>query len=115
MGIVFQFPDLRFVPTLLDETQKVMDAQRARGTVFGEGSLFQQMKKTGPYSSSLVCEFIKSSRGTSQCHGSPGYQSGKMRSTFRQLKWKNQDTICLLLMVVLTIGLVLLRAPGGLH
>jgi energy-coupling factor transport system permease protein len=44
-----------------------------------------------------------------------GYQSGKMRSTFRQLKWKNQDTICLLLMVVLTIGLAILRAPGGLH
>jgi energy-coupling factor transport system permease protein len=44
-----------------------------------------------------------------------GYQSGKTRSTFRQLKWKNQDTICLLLMMVLTIGLVLLRAPGGLH
>jgi energy-coupling factor transport system permease protein len=33
---------LRFVPTLLDETQKVMDAQRARGTVFGEGLYFNK-------------------------------------------------------------------------
>lgn len=35
---------LRFIPNLLDETQKVMDAQKARGTEFGQGSLFQQMK-----------------------------------------------------------------------
>lgn len=36
---------LRFIPIILDETQKVMDAQRARGTTFGEGSLPQQIKK----------------------------------------------------------------------
>lgn len=37
---------LRFVPTLMDETTKIMDAQRARGVDFGEGNLFQQMKQS---------------------------------------------------------------------
>src|SRR5690606_36273081 len=49
---------LRFVPTLLEETQKVMDAQRSRGTVFGKGSIVIQMKTLVPifiplFSSSL--------------------------------------------------------------
>src|SRR5699024_10550199 len=39
---------LRFVPTLMDETEKIMNAQRARGTDFGEGSLIQQMKAIVP-------------------------------------------------------------------
>ena len=33
---------LRFVPTLMDETEKIMNAQRARGVDFGEGNLFQK-------------------------------------------------------------------------
>ena len=35
---------LRFVPTLMDETEKIMNAQRARGVDFGEGNLLQKMK-----------------------------------------------------------------------
>ena len=35
---------LRFVPTLMDETEKIMNAQRARGVDFGEGGLLQKMK-----------------------------------------------------------------------
>ncbi len=106
---------LRFVPTLLDETQKVMDAQRARGTVFGEGSLVQQMKKLVPILLPLFVSSLNRAEELANIMEVRGYQSGKMRSTFRQLKWKNQDTICLLLMVGLTIGLAILRAPGGLH
>ena len=39
---------LRFVPTLMDEAQKIMNAQRARGVDFGEGNLFEQMKAIIP-------------------------------------------------------------------
>ena len=106
---------LRFVPTLLDETQKVMDAQRARGTAFGEGSLFQQMKKLVPILLPLFVSSLNRAEELANVMEVRGYQSGKARSSFRQLRWENKDTICLLLMVVLTIGLVLLRAPGGLH
>ncbi len=106
---------LRFVPTLLDETQKVMDAQRARGTAFGEGSLFQQMKKLVPILLPLFVSSLNRAEELANVMEVRGYQSGKARSSFRQLRWENKDTICLLLMVALTIGLVLLRAPGGLH
>ena len=36
---------LRFVPTLMQETEKIMNAQKARGVSFDEGNLFERMKK----------------------------------------------------------------------
>jgi len=42
-----------------------------------------------------------------------GYQSGEKRSTFRKLRWQRQDTLCLLTMLLLTIGLAVLRANVG--
>ncbi|EFR95445.1 cobalt transport protein, partial [Listeria ivanovii FSL F6-596] len=39
---------LRFIPTLMGETDKIMKAQRARGVDFGEGNLFEQMKIVVP-------------------------------------------------------------------
>ena len=61
---------LRFIPNLLDETQKIMDAQRARGTEFGEGNLFQANENISPDFSSIIRKFIKPFRGIGQCHGS---------------------------------------------
>lgn len=48
---------LRFVPTLMDETEKIMNAQRARGIDFGEGNLYNQMKSIVPM---LIPLFVSS-------------------------------------------------------
>jgi energy-coupling factor transport system permease protein len=106
---------LRFIPNLLDETQKVMDAQRARGTQFGEGSLFKQMKTLIPVFLPLFVSSLNRAEELANAMEVRGYQSGEKRSTFRQLQWKKRDTVCLLLMLVLTIGLAFLRSEGGLH
>lgn len=39
---------LRFVPTLMDDTTRIMKAQRARGVDFGEGNLIQKVKSIIP-------------------------------------------------------------------
>lgn len=100
---------LRFIPTLLDETQKVMDAQRARGTEFGEGSLFQQMKTLIPIFLPLFVSSLNRAEELSNVMEVRGYQSEGKRSSFRQLRWEFQDTICLFMMLLLTIGLLVLR------
>lgn len=100
---------LRFVPTLLDETQKIMDAQRARGTEFGEGSLLQQMKTLVPIFIPLFVSSLNRSEEMANAMEVRGYQSNKQRSSFRQVEWKMKDTICLLIMFTLTLGLVFLR------
>lgn len=100
---------LRFIPTLLDETQKVMDAQRARGSEFGEGSLVRQMKTLVPIFIPLFVSSLNRAEELANVLEVRGYQAGEKRSTFRQLNWRVRDTFSLLMMVVLTIGLVFLK------
>jgi len=106
---------LRFIPTLLDETQKVMDAQRARGTEFGEGSLFKQMKTLVPIFLPLFASSLNRAEEMANTMEVRGYQSSKQRSTFRLLRWHLRDTICLAIMLIVTIGLVVLRTSGVGH
>ncbi|WP_117149413.1 MULTISPECIES: energy-coupling factor transporter transmembrane protein EcfT [Paraliobacillus] len=101
---------LRFIPNLLDETQKVMDAQRARGTTFGEGSLVDQMKKLIPIIMPLFVSSLRRAENMADVMEVRGYQSDKPRSSFRRLAWQKSDTISLLVMAILTVVLVVLRS-----
>ena len=46
---------LRFVPTLMDDTLRIMNAQRARGVDFGEGTILQKVKSIIPILIPLFC------------------------------------------------------------
>jgi len=100
---------LRFIPNLLDETQKVLDAQRARGVIFGEGSLIEQMKKIVPLIIPLFSSSLKRAEEMADVMEVRGYQSGKKRSSFRQLIWHSRDTGSLVIMLFLTIGIIFLN------
>ncbi|WP_062104906.1 energy-coupling factor transporter transmembrane component T family protein [Bacillus niameyensis] len=101
---------LRFIPNLLDETQKVMDAQRARGTEFGKGSLFQQMKTLVPIFLPLFVSSLNRAEEMADVMEVRGYDSRAARSSFRKLKWQLSDTMAIIVMILLTIGLYLLRS-----
>ncbi|MBU9721659.1 MULTISPECIES: energy-coupling factor transporter transmembrane component T family protein [Bacillaceae] len=100
---------LRFIPNLLDETQKVMDAQRARGTEFGEGSLLKQMKTLVPIFLPLYESSLNRAEDMANVMEVRGYQSGLTRSNFRRLTWHTKDTLALVTMALLTLGLLLLQ------
>jgi len=100
---------LRFIPNLLDETQKVMDAQRARGTEFGEGSLIQQMKTLIPIFIPLFVSSLNRAEDMANAMEVRGYRSGEKRSSFRRLNWRRNDTIAIFMMLLLTICLAYLR------
>ncbi len=106
---------LRFIPTLLDETQKVMDAQRARGSEFGEGGLVRQMKTLVPVFLPLFVCSLNRAEELANVIEVRGYQANEKRSSVRQLIWQRKDTLCILLMILLTVGLILLRKEGGAH
>ena len=103
---------LRFIPNLLDETQKVMEAQQSRGATFGEGSLVQQMKTLVPIFLPLFVSSLNRAEELSDVMEVRGFQSGKRRSSFRQLHWTYKDSTCLLMMIFLTIILVIFRTNG---
>lgn len=100
---------LRFVPTLMDETQKIINAQRARGVNFGEGNLFKQAKMLIPILIPLFVNSIKRAEDLAVAMEARGYQGGPNRSKYRQQYWHLTDTIGIVVFLALTVGLVLLR------
>lgn len=95
---------LRFIPTLIEETDKIMSAQKARGADFESGSLLQRAKALIPI---LVPLFISSFRRADELAVAMEcrcYHGGEGRTRMKQLHYATRDV------VALTGGFVLLAA-----
>ena len=101
---------LRFVPTLMDEAQKIMNAQRARGVDFGEGKLFEQMKAIIPILIPLFVSSLNRAEDLATAMEARGYQGGDGRSKYRVLNYEMRDAIAGLSLVGVTILLFVLKA-----
>ncbi|SHH84310.1 energy-coupling factor transport system permease protein [Clostridium collagenovorans DSM 3089] len=87
---------LRFIPTLMDETDKIMKAQKARGADFENGSLIERGKNLMPL---LVPLFISSFRRADELSvamESRCYRGGNGRTRMKQLKLCNKDYIAII-------------------
>ncbi len=100
----------RFVPTLLDEAQKIMNAQRARGVEFGEGSIVQQIKAIIPILVPLFVSAFNRALDLSLAMEARGYQGGEGRTKFRVLKYDKQDGYVFVSMFCLMIALIILKS-----
>ncbi|MCD5028752.1 energy-coupling factor transporter transmembrane protein EcfT [Enterococcus asini] len=100
---------LRFVPTLMDETEKIMNAQRARGVDFGEGNLIQKMKAVIPLLIPLFVSSFNRAEDLATAMEARGYNGGEGRTKYRKLDWHLRDTLTIVVFAVFTVGLVLLR------
>ena len=100
---------LRFVPTLMDDTTRIMNAQKARGVDFGEGSIVQKVKAMIPILIPLFATSLKRADSLAIAMEARGYQGGKGRSQYRQLKWTRKDTLTILVIIVLWLLLIFLK------
>lgn len=100
---------LRFVPTLLDETQKIMNAQRSRGVNFGEGKLLDQIKAVIPLLIPLFVSAINRAEDLATAMEARGYRGGEGRTKYRQQVWKLKDSLALVVFGLVTVGLIFLR------
>ena len=101
---------LRFVPTLMDDTIRIMNAQKARGVDFGEGNIIQKVKAMIPILIPLFATSLKRADSLATAMEARGYQGGNGRSQYRQLNWMNKDSVALLLICVLGGILFLLKS-----
>lgn len=99
---------LRFIPTLIEETDKIMSAQKARGADFESGKLLQRVKALVPI---LVPLFISAFRRADELATAMEcrcYQGGDGRTKMKLLRYKLLDikafgTGAILLAVVITL------------
>lgn len=101
---------LRFVPTLMDDTIRIMNAQKARGVDFGEGNIIQKVKAMIPILIPLFATSLKRADSLATAMEARGYQGGHGRSQYRQLNWMHKDSVALLLVCVLGEILFLLKS-----
>lgn len=96
---------LRFVPTLMDDTTRIMNAQRARGVDFNEGNLIQKVKSVIPILIPLFASSFKRADALATAMEARGYQGGEGRTKYRVLEWKLLDTCAVIVMILLGVTL----------
>ena len=103
---------LRFIPTLIEETDKIMSAQKARGADFESGNIFQKAKALVPI---LVPLFISAFRRADELATAMEcrcYHGGEGRTKLHVLKYQRRDYVALAGGVVILALVVVLRRLG---
>lgn len=103
---------LRFIPTLIEETDKIMSAQKARGADFESGNLLQRVKALVPI---LVPLFISSFRRADELATAMEcrcYHGGDGRTKMKLLRFKRRDYLAFLVAVMLLSGAITLYQFG---
>jgi len=103
---------LRFIPTLIEETDKIMSAQKARGADFESGNIIQKAKALIPI---LVPLFISAFRRADELATAMEcrcYHGGEGRTKLHVLKYERRDYIALTLGVLVVAAVLTLRHFG---
>jgi energy-coupling factor transport system permease protein len=100
---------LRFIPTLMEETDKIMKAQIARGAEFSSGPIKERIKAIIPLLIPLFVSAFKRAEDLATAMEARGYQGGEGRTKYRLLSWHKKDTGALVVLGILTTLLLLFR------
>lgn len=95
---------LRFIPTLLDEADKIMKAQKARGADFESGSIVKRAKSLVPLLVPLFISSFRRADDLAMAMEARCYRGGKNRTRMKQLRIVNRD-IAAILLILLLVGL----------
>lgn len=101
---------LRFIPTLMDETDKIMKAQMARGSDLSSGPIKDRIKAVVPLLVPLFVSAFKRAEDLATAMEVRGYRGGEGRTRYRKLKWDMSDTFALMLLVAMAVLLFFYRS-----
>ncbi len=82
---------LRFVPVLVEELDKIMKAQKARGVDFNEGNLVKRVEKILPILIPLIVSAMKRSEDLALAMDARCYHGGEGRTKMRPLQYEKRD------------------------
>jgi energy-coupling factor transport system permease protein len=100
---------LRFIPTLLDETDKIMKAQKARGADFESGSIVKRAKNLVPILVPLFISSFRRADDLAMAMEARCYRGGEGRTRIKQLKVESIDYLACALTIILLLVSILSR------
>lgn len=100
---------MRFIPTMMDEAEIIMNAQKSRGVSFGEGNILERIKSYIPILIPLFVNSYDRAPQLATAMEARAYQGGANRTKYRQLIWHTQDTILMFVNVFLILLILLVN------
>ena len=106
---------LRFIPILIEETDKIMKAQMARGADFEDGNLIQKAKSMVPLLIPLFVSAFRRADDLAMAMEARCYSGGEGRTKMKPLRYQGTDrkayVILIAFLVLVIVARVLLRWP----
>lgn len=103
---------LRFIPTLMEETEKIMNAQKARGADFQSGSLIKRAKALIPIFIPLLSSAFKRADDLANAMDCRCYHGGEGRTKLKVFHFRASDALALVAVTAFGVGLFLLNRVG---
>lgn len=100
---------LRFIPTLIEETDKIISAQKARGADIEGGGVKQRIKSTIPILVPLFVSSFKRANELATAMECRCYRGGEGRTRLRQLKTSLRDYLAAAVMILLFVGIIMMN------
>lgn len=97
---------LRFIPTLLEETDKIMKAQQARGADFETGNLIHRAKSLIPILVPLFVSAFRIAQDLAMAMEARCYQGGENRTRMNEMKLKGRDYSALVFLALFLAAII---------
>lgn len=103
---------LRFIPTLIEETDKIISAQKARGADFESGNILRRAKALIPILVPLFISAFRRADELATAMESRCYHGGEGRTRLHELKYSRNDVVAFLVGALLLAGTIVLCIFG---
>ena len=100
---------LPFIPTLMDETTRIMNAQKARGADFESGGVVKRVKAVLPILIPLIISAFRRAEELGDAMDARCYAGSKVRTKYKKLTLTWRDLIAAILLLGLLAGVILLK------
>jgi energy-coupling factor transport system permease protein len=100
---------LRFIPTLLEETEKIIKAQMARGAEFDRGNILQRARAFIPVLVPLMVSAFRRSEDLALAMEARCYRGGEGRTRMKELRWGVADLVAFVVAAVVAAALLRVR------
>ncbi|MBE6799249.1 MAG: energy-coupling factor transporter transmembrane protein EcfT [Ruminococcaceae bacterium] len=104
---------LRFIPTLIEETQKIMNAQKARGADMETGGIIKRVKALLPILIPLLISSIRRAYELAEAMECRCYNGGTGRTKYKLMRYSHRDVVAAVVSTVVFAGVIVLNIYSG--